>query len=279
TGAALASLFNIQEDRRKLLDIDLGFNWGDSQIYTLIDEIIESEGIGEQLARGEAYLYQQTSEPSPMIKNQMGGMFYYPNILGLSLSTGISPYGASNFRSDNMIFPELLGIPFELNPRYSRGKARAVIFFENFHAILDSLVICSRFLPLLLGEHRIFSWLPKNIRRRLYQFLPNPFIGSIGLELKTLLHLLQDENDNGMTFRNLIKIGNRITLLERIFNSRMGMEREEDSFNNYLKKRPDFFKQHDKLISKYYSMKGLTSRGLVRKQSLKKTGLLGLITI
>lgn len=279
TGAALASLFNIQEDRRKLLDIDLGFNWGDNQIYTLINEIIENEGIGEQLARGEAYLYQQTSEPSPMIKNQMGGMFYYPNILGLSLATSVSPYGASNFRSDNMIFPELLGVPFQLNSRYIKGKTRAVVLFENLHAIFDSLVICSRFLPLLLDEHKIISWLPKIIRKHLYQFIPNPFIGSLGLELKTLLHLLQDEDDKEMTFRNLLRVGNRITLLERIFNTRMGLEREEDSFNNYLKKRPDFFKQHDKLISKYYSMKGLTSRGLVRKQTLKKTGLLGLITI
>ncbi|MFX0149525.1 MAG: aldehyde ferredoxin oxidoreductase N-terminal domain-containing protein [Candidatus Hodarchaeota archaeon] len=279
TGAALASLFNIQEDRRKLLDIELGYNWGDLKIYTLINEIITNNGIGELLARGENYLYQQTSEPSPMIKNQMGGMFYYPNILGLSLATGTSPYGASNFRSDYMIFPELLGLPFYLNAIQIRGKAKTVILFENLQAILDSLIICSRFLPLILDVHRMISWFPKIILKHLYQLFPTPFIGSVGLELKTLLPLLQSEKTEKMTLRNLLKIGNRITLLERIFNTRTGMEREEDCFNNFLKTRPDFYKQLDKLLSDYYHAKGLTSRGLVRKKTLRKTGLLGLITI
>ena len=131
TGAALASLFNIQEDRRKLLDVDLGFNWSNPNIYSLIEKIIKREELGDQLSRGEIYLYQQTSEPSPMTKGQMGGMFYYPNILGLSLATSTSPYGADNFRSDYMIFPELLGFPFKLDPSSKRGKIKERWGFED----------------------------------------------------------------------------------------------------------------------------------------------------
>ena len=173
TGAAIASLFNIREDRRKLLDIDLGFSWGNPKIYSLISKIITKQGIGDQLSRGEAYLYQQTSEHPPMIKNQMGSMVYYPNILGVSLALGTSPYSASNFRSDHMIFPELFGIPFQLDPRSTRGKVRTYVLFEKYEAILDSLIICSRYFPFLLDIHYTISWLPQNIQKSLFQFFPN----------------------------------------------------------------------------------------------------------
>ena len=279
TGAALASLFNIQEDRRKLLDVDLGFEWSNPNIYSLIEEIIMREGLGDQLSRGEDYLYQQTNEPSPMIKSQIGGMFYYPNILGLSLATSISPYGANNFRSNYMIFPELLGYPFKLNPSSKRGKVKTIILFEQIMAVLDSLVLCSRYLPIFLQMRGRFTWLSSDQRNRLFQLFPNPLIGGLGLELDTVLPVLRSVFDETLTFKKLLAIGNRITLLERIFNTRMGMARDEDRFANFLKKRPDFFKKHEELLTQYYSQKGLTPKGMVKKQILQKTGLLGLITI
>jgi aldehyde:ferredoxin oxidoreductase len=275
TGAALASLFNIQEDRRKLLDIDLGFGWSDPAIYSLIEKIIAREEMGDQLSRGEIYLYQQTSEPFPMIKGQITGMYYYPNILGLSLATSISPYGADNFRSDYMIFPELLGFPIKLNPVSKRGKVKAVITLENLIASIDSLVLCSRYLPFFLQIRRRFRWISPN----LFNLIPDILIGNFGLELEYLQPILRNISDQNLTFKKLLEIGNRITLLERIFNTRAGMGREEDRFSKFLKKRPDFFKWHEELLTEYYSRKGLTQKGLVKKKTLKKTGLLGLITI
>ncbi|UCE13283.1 MAG: hypothetical protein JSV04_13990 [Candidatus Heimdallarchaeota archaeon] len=279
TGATLAALFNIQEDRRKLLDIDLGFQWGNPRIHSLIEKIVNKEDLGDQLSRGEAYLYQQTSEPSPAIKNQIGGMFYYPNILGVSLSTGIAPYGAADFRSNYMVLPEVLGYPFKLSPRSKRGKARTVILFENLVAVLDSLVLCSRYLPILLRLRKRFSWLSPNLRNQLLEFVPKPLIGGLSLDLDMLLPILRNVFNEKLNFGGLLKIGDRITLLERIFNTRMGMTREDDSFSRFLKKRPDFFKTHEELLTEYYSQKGLTQRGMVNKKTIQKMGLLGLVTI
>lgn len=279
TGAAIASLFNIQEDRRKLLDINLGFSWGNPKILSLISKIITKEGIGDQLSRGEAYLYQQTSEHPPMIKNQMGSMVYYPNILGVSLATSTSPYSASNFRSDHLIFPELFGLPFQLDPRSTRGKVRTLILFEKYQAILDSLIICSRYFPFLVDVQYIISWLPQKVQDILFQFFPNLFIGRLGLDAPILLKFLKNIFDEKLSFNKLLNIGNRINLLERIFNTRMGLGYEEDVFSPFLKKRPDFFKQHEKLVLEYYQQKGLTSKGLVRSQTLNKSGLIGIISI
>ncbi len=279
TGTALASLFNIQEDRRKMLDIDLGFQWGNPNIYSLIEKIIQREGLGDQLSRGEAYLYQQTNENSPMVKNQMGGMYYYPNILGLSLATSISPYGAYNYRSNYMVFPEILGFPFKLKPGSKRGKVRTIILFERLVAVLDSLVVCTRYLPIFLQTRSVFDRFSPDLRNNFYQLLPNPLIGRLGLKMNTILPLLKSIFDSELTFQKLLAIGNRITLLERIFNTRMGMARDEDSFAIFIKKRPDFFKKQEELISEYYSRKGLTLKGMVKKKTLQKSGLLGIISI
>ncbi|MFX0015423.1 MAG: aldehyde ferredoxin oxidoreductase N-terminal domain-containing protein [Promethearchaeota archaeon] len=279
TGAALASLFNIQEDRRKLLDINLGFEWNNPKIYSLIKKIIQREELGDQLSRGEIYLYQQTSEPSPMIKNQMGGMYYYPNIVGQSLAIGISPYAANSFRTNYMIFPELLGLPFKLNPISKRGKVEAIILFENLIAVLDSLVLCSRYIPFFLKFRKRFNWLHQNFQNHLVHLLPDLLISGRGLELNPLLSLLKAVFDENLNFKKLLEIGNRITLLERIFNTRMGMTRDEDCYAIFLKKRQDFFKNHEELVTKYYSRKGLTLKGMVNKQTLERSGLLGLVTI
>ncbi|MFX1282003.1 MAG: aldehyde ferredoxin oxidoreductase N-terminal domain-containing protein [Promethearchaeota archaeon] len=279
TGAALASLFNIQEDRRKLLDIDLGFQWNNPKIYSLIEKIIGREEMGDQLSRGENYLYQQTSEPSSIIKNQMGGMYYYPNILGLSLATSISPYGANNYHSDYMIFPELLGSPFKLSPSSKRGKVKTIILLENYIAALDSLIICTRYLPIFLQPRRWLSWLSLSLRNRLFNLLPSLLIEDFGLNLNTLLSSIKTTFDSKMTFKRLLAIGNRITLLERIFNTRAGMTQTDDHFAKFLKKRPDFFKKHEELLIEYYFRKGITPKGLVNKKTLEKTGLLGLITV
>jgi aldehyde:ferredoxin oxidoreductase len=279
TGAALGSLFNIQEDRRKLLDTKLGFSWGNPTIYSLIQKIIHREGIGDQLARGENYFYQQTDEAAPVIKNQIPGMYYYPNISGLSLTAAISPYGSSETRSDYMLHPEIFGVPYRLDQYSKRGKVRSVILIENILAVLDSLIICTRYLPILLKLRKSVSWISPQIRNFFFQYLPNPLIGGIGLELKVIIPLLQTFYDEQLTFGKLVEIGNRITLLERIFNTRMGMSSDEDIFPHFLPKRPDFFKMQKNLLKEYYRKKGLSSKGMVLKNTLEKSGLLGLITV
>ncbi len=279
TGAALASLFNIQEDRRKMLDINLGFSWGDPSIYSLIQKIINKEGIGDQLGRGEVFFYKQTDEPAPMIKNQIPGMYYYPNTTGMSVAAAISPYGTNNPGSNFMIFPEILEIPFKLNQNSHKGQIRTLILLENLIAIFDSLVVCTRYLPLFLKLRKSIARLSPQVRNLFFQALPNPLIGRFGLKLEILIPLLRELYNEQLTFRKLLEIGNRITLLERLFNTRMGMTSGEDEFPHFLSKRPDFFKIQKKLRDEYYQKKGLSPNGLVRKKTLEKSGLIGLITL
>jgi len=279
TGAALASLFNIQEDRRKLLDIKLGYKWGDSRIYSLIDDITKKHTLGDQLSRGEEYLYLQTSEPSPMIKNQMAGMYYYPHCAGISIELSSSPYGGNHMRTSSMLFPELLNFPYPLPPRSIHGKIKTKILFENLIAVLDSLVVCNRFFPLFLKTNTFIQRLPPNIIARIFHNLPKWAFQSLMLQSKLLGPIFSQILGENISMNTILEIGNRITLLERLFNTRGGYTRIKDQFSPFIEKRPDFFKSQESLLDSYYQAKGLSSEGLVTIDSLKKSNLLGMVSI
>ncbi|MHA1226140.1 MAG: aldehyde ferredoxin oxidoreductase C-terminal domain-containing protein, partial [Candidatus Hodarchaeales archaeon] len=278
TGAALASLWNIQEDRRKLLDIDLGFHWGNPAIYSLIDSIIGREELGDKLARGEVYLYKQTGEPSPCIKDQIPGFFYYSNSMGLSLAVSTPSFNSSTLHSDYMLFPEVLGLPFKLDSNSKRGKARTVVLFEDFLAVLDSLVVCTRFLPLLLTQRRWTKALPLTFQKFLASFLSKAFISKFGLKIDPLIEILNRETGYNLSFNKLRTIGARIVSLERMFNTRAGMTRSDDSFESYLKIRP-FYQYQEELLNQYYLYRGLSPQGLLKRKTIKKLGFVGLVQI
>ncbi|MFW9855583.1 MAG: aldehyde ferredoxin oxidoreductase N-terminal domain-containing protein [Candidatus Thorarchaeota archaeon] len=279
TGAALAALSNIQEDRRKLLELHPEYQWGNVNVYNRIDDIIFKRKLGEQLARGESYLYQLTNEPAPFIKSQIGSMFYYPKILGLALATAISPFGSAHFHSDYMIWPEFLGYPFKLDPLSSHGKVRTVILLENLMAFLDSMIVCSRYLPFFLSIRSFWKIFPKRILNFMFQYLSKPMVSRIGLSVGKLELILNHVLEVPWRWKQILQVGQRITLVERIYNTRMGMSRKEDEFDNFLPKRPDFKRTMNKLLNEYYHLKGINGNGLVKVKTLEQTGLLGLISI
>ncbi len=279
TGAALASLFNIQEDRRKLLDIKLGYEWGDSRIYSLIDDIAKQHSLGDQLSRGEEYLYLQTSEPSPMIKNQMAGMYYYPHCAGISIELSSSPYGGNHQRTSSMLFPELLDFPYPLPPRSTYGKIKTKILFENLIAVLDSLVVCNNFFPFFLKRNRFIRKLPANILAPILHTLPKRAFQSLMLQSKLLSPIFSQILGENKSMNTILDIGNRITLLERLFNTRRGYSQKMDQFTPFLEKRPDFFKSQQSMLASYYQAKGLSSEGFVTLDTLKKSKLLGMVSI
>ena len=279
TGAALASLFNIQEDRRKLLDIKLGYGWGDPQIYSMIKDIVKQQSLGDQLSRGEEYLYLQTSEPSPMIKGQMAGMYYYPHCSGISIEFSSSPYGSNHQRTSSMLFPELLNFPYPLPSRTRYAKIKTKILFENLIAVLDSLVVCNRFLPLFLNSNRLIRQLPSNIIAPIFHNLPKWAFQSLMVKSKFLNPIFSQILGEDISISTILEIGNRITLLERLFNTRSGNMRIKDQFKPFIDKRPDFLKSQASLLTSYYQAKGLSPEGLLTMETLKKSKLLGMVSI
>jgi aldehyde:ferredoxin oxidoreductase len=82
-----------------------------------------------------------------------------------------------------------------------------------------------------------------------------------------------------ISINTILEIGDRITLLERLFNTRSGNMRIKDQFKPFIEKRPDFFKSQESLLTSYYQAKGLSPEGLVTMETLKKSKLLGMVSI
>lgn len=279
TGAALASLFHIQEDKRKLLDINLGFKLGDPNIFFFINKIIKKESLGDQLSRGEEYLYLQTSEPSPMIKNHITGMYYFPNCIGLSIDQSTAPYQGSHFRGGALLYPEILGFPYKMSIRSKYGKVSLKIVLEELSAVLDSLILCPRFLPALLKPNFFVGKLPRIFINYFFHFIPRKIIPYLTLNRKLLLDLSNILNSENYSINTLLKVGNRVTLLERLFNTRAGFTRKKDMFTHYIEGESGFYEHQKSLINSYYKAKGLNPEGLVELGTLKDSGLLGLVRI
>ncbi|MHA1942512.1 MAG: aldehyde ferredoxin oxidoreductase N-terminal domain-containing protein [Candidatus Hodarchaeales archaeon] len=279
TGAALASLFHIQEDRRKLLETNLGFKLGDPTIFSFIKQITKKESLGDQLSRGEEYLYLQTSEPSPMIKSQISGMYYFPNCPGLSIDQSTAPYQGSHFRGGTLLFSEILGFPYKMSIRSIYGKIPLKIVLEELSAVLDSLILCPRFLPAFLRPNLLVKFLPRNFVNYLIHIVPSKLIPYLTLDKNLLSDLVNNSNNKDNSINTLLRIGNRITLLERLFNTRSGLSRKSDTFAHYIEEKPEFYNRQITLLNSYYKSKGLTPEGLVELKTLKDSGLLGLVRI
>ncbi len=150
---------------------------------------------------------------------------------------------------------------------------------EELLAVLDSLILCPRFLPAFLSSNFVIKFLPRVFVNYLFHFIPRRLIPYITLNRKLLSNLVNTLNGEDLTINNLLKIGNRVTLLERIFNTRSGLARDKDLFTRYIKTKSRFYKDQDFLLNSYYKAKGLSPKGLVELKTLKDSGLLGLVRI
>lgn len=117
-------------------------------------------------------------------------------IRGQALAYATSPHGG-DYRTAFMVGPELLGKPLGLDRLGLKGKTGILQVFENLTAVLDSLVLC-------------------------------PF-AFFALNEEMCSRLLQTGTDRKISGAKLLKTGERIWNLERIFNLKAGFSRADDT--------------------------------------------------
>ena len=160
-----------------------------------------------------------------------------------------------------------------------KGKIKLKILFENLSAVLDSLILCPRFLPMFLKSNTILKKLPSWSRGFILQTMPMRLLSSILYNKPLLSPLINLVTSSNGSSTNILEIGNRITLLERLFNTRAGLSPSNDVFPRYLEGKSEFYKKQNELVTSYYEAKGLNPEGLVKLNTLKKSKLLGIISI
>ena len=194
-GATIACAMELSE--KGVLDLRLSF--GDAgAMARLISDIAQRQGVGDALAEGSKRL--AAFHGAPELAMQVKGLempAYDPRgAQGMGLAYAVSNRGACHLRS-YILASEILGIPKLLDRMLTGEKVSLEVVLENLNAAVDSLALC-RFTSFALSEE-YYSRMLTSVTGEEYS-----------------------END-------LLRIGERIWNLERIFNNKAGFSHEDDT--------------------------------------------------
>ena len=238
----------------------LKLNFGNAQaMIQMVKMIGKREGLGNILAEGVKRAAEKIKMGADKFAMHVKGQeipMHEPRLKpGLGLGYAVSPTGAEHMANlhDTSVFSKgsisryapfgiLEPIPLEyLGPQ----KVRALIYFTNWRVVENSLVMCF-FMPYDLNQE------------------------------KEILRAVSGWDTN---IWELMKVGERITTMARIFNIREGMTKNDD----WLPER--FFQPHtsgalaktainpdnlNKARSIYYGMMGWDDDGIPRKRKLEE---------
>jgi aldehyde:ferredoxin oxidoreductase len=146
-----------------------------------------------------------------------------------------------------MIAPEILGIPEQLDRFTTEGKAQWVKIFQDLFCIVDSAVVC-KFLTFAIGAP----------------------------EITELLNAITGWN---WSPDDLMKTGERIYNLERLFINREGFDRKDDTLPSRLLKEPmpegpakGHVTELERMLDEYYKLRGWVD-GKPMREKLKELGI------
>jgi aldehyde:ferredoxin oxidoreductase len=205
-------------------------------------------GFGADLALGSKKLAEKYGAPEYSI-NVKGMEFpaYDPRpIQGIGLEYATANRGADHVYGYT-IPAEILGIPKKLDPYSTEGKPEWTIFMQDTVSAINSTVIC------------LFT--------------------SFAIGLPQYAGMLEAITGMELSPEKLLKIGERITNLERLINNKYGFSREEDMLPKRFIAEPvssgpseGQISHVPEMIDKYYSLRGWVD-GKPTEEKLKELGL------
>lgn len=211
-----------------------------SILMQMVSEI--SEGRSPLSEGSSSYMSSQGVTDLSMSSKGLEIPGYDPRgLLGLALSYVTSNRGACHI-SAFMVGPEVLGKPVMLDRLTLGGKPSFVKLYQDFAAVLDSAVMC-------------------------------PF-ASFALSEIDIASLLSAVTGVSYSSRDLLRVGERIWNLERLFNLRAGFTCEDDilpprMFSNGGIPELEF----KNVIADYYRLRGWDDFGVPRASKLKQLGI------
>ncbi len=270
TGAAIAFAMECYE--RGILtknDFDgLDMSWGNMEsTIEMVKKIAKRDGIGNTLANGVKRASQTikggSEEFAIHVKGLEGAAHDPRSGKALALTYGVSNVGMSHihpiegmaydaYKVDFGLIPYGLKDPNDVDRFEEVGKGRASKILHDFGIIPDVIGLCKFY---------IYAGLTPD---------------DISKQISTLTGWEIDGQE-------LLKVGERIYNLQRMFNVREGINREDDQLPKRVKSIPDFGKyasvsksaigNYDAMLDEYYEARGWTEDGIPRKDKLKELGL------
>jgi len=283
TGVIIAFAMELHE-RGLLDDPDLSLDWGDPQsVHGLIERIARRQGIGDLLAEG-------TRRAAELVGG--GAEYYAMQVKGLELPRqeprfakgfGLG-HATSNRGADHLygmpaidlsgavdtarrIFPPEI-IRELMDPTNETYKPDMVVYGEHFCAVTDALGICK------FSTVEEYSLFPEDLAPGISALRGEPITG-----------------------QDLLTIGERIVNLERMYNVREGLGRDQDRLPRRFTEEPaplyayesepatgemqrsekpiriGEIKDFNRMLDRYYDLRGWSREGIPLPETLLRLGL------
>jgi len=228
----------------------LALNFGNAEALVEITEKTgRREGFGDAVAEGSLRLTEKYGHPELFmgVKGQEFPAYDGRGAQGMGLQYATSNRGACHVRG-YMISPEILGTPVKLDPFATKEKASWDIGFQNLTAVVDSTGICL-FNTFAIGADEIHAFL----------------VPATGIEY---------------TKEEMLKAGERIWNLERMFNLKAGLTGMDDTLPKRILEEPlpeggskGQVVRLSEMLPEYYQLRGWDEHGVPTKEKLKELGL------
>ena len=273
TGVTLA--FAMEAGEKGLLKTDLKFGSPDN-ISKTIEDIAQRRDLGDELANGTRWLSEKYGgkEFALHVKGMEFPAYDPRGSLGQGLSYAVANRGPCHLSATTFALEVFLDY---LNPYSIRARSKFVSLFEAIYNAVNSLHICLFTTWAFLLEEPIVKYTPVPILRFFMQNLPD--LAMKFLNVSVFSKLYESITGIPMSPRKLLAAGHRIHLLERYMNTREGITRKDDTLPyRFLKEgRLNDPKKHvvplDKMLDKYYKLRGYDENGIPTARTLKKYGI------
>lgn len=261
-------------------------------ISQVIDDIAYKRGIGEELSKGVRYLAKKYNalDYAPQVKGLELAAYEPRASVGHGLGYATASRGACHLDGGYMIYFEVTG-PVTLNPHHYRSKPSWTILDQNLLAAVSAggncLFTSWTFVPNIAykvpGRKWLFTllqfilthtWILIDLTVKLPKWL-------MRFHVPLLPHTKAIELATGMKmdFGRYYLVGERGYTLERMFNIREGLTAKDDSLPARFTREPLMFGKKgytvplDKMLKKYYKLRGWDAYGRPTKKLLKKLNI------
>lgn len=228
--------------------IPLKFGNGDA-LVGFVEATAYREGFGDELAEGSKRMTEKFNHPEFFmgVKGQEFPAYDARAIQGMGLGYATSNRGGCHLKSYT-VAPEILGLPEKMDPTVTEGKAEITKLFQDATSTVDAAGLCL-FLTFAVG-------LP-DMQPQLAAVTGIPY-----------------------TVPDLMKAGERIWNIERMWNQRAGFTGKDDTLPKRLLEEPipsgPMKGQVNKLgemLPRYYRLRGWTTEGEPTERKLRSLGL------
>lgn len=290
-GGTIAFAMELQE--KKMADFGLYFGSKEGVIEAIHD-IAYGIGGAKELGLGSKLLAQKYGGKEFAINAKGLELAAYEprRSVGMGLGYATSNRGGCHLNGGYAALLETVGV-LSIDTQTPKGKPELSVFLQNMieaassagFCLFTSMAVIPGFLSRLGPAHPVTRFVSK------FLISARPFLGSglwsmmPGILPFNWMYLLPYTKSiklaTGipMTSGKFLQVGERCFNTERLFNVREGLTSEDDSLCDRLTKtpqdpnRPDTVVPLDKMLPRYYKVRGWDKKGVPTKKKLKQLGI------